>query len=168
MVVDIGTELGNFLGEKRALVDAITREFHAGTPAKAIAREVAAAFSRDQVTQYLAAVSLQDTAREALREGGLDGAVGVSVTGIDPPREAHLTIGADPSEISGDADLPTRIRAALRDFHITLDLRQADRAEHDVVTADLIDKLLLGGEPVRLIKLRPRAPGRSAARRRTG
>ena len=156
MVVDIRTELGNFLGEKRALVDAITREFRAGTPAKAIAREVAAAFSRDQVTQYLAAVALHDAAEKALREAGLDGAVGISVAGIDPPREARLAIGADPSEVPGHADLPTRIRAALRDFQITLDLPQADRAEHDVVTDELIDKLLLDGDQVRLIKLKPR------------
>ena len=156
MAVNIGTELGNFLGEKRALVDAITREFRVGTPAKAIAREVAAAFSRDQVTQYLAAVALQDAARKALREAGLDGAVGVSVTGIDPPREAHLAIGADPSEVPGYADLPSRIRAALRDFHITLDLPQADKAEHDVITDELIDKILLDGERVRLVKLKPR------------
>ena len=156
MVVDIRTELGNFLGEKRALVDAITREFRAGTPAKAIARQVAAAFSRDQVTQYLAAVALQDAARKALREAGLDGAAGVTVTGIDPPREAHLAIGADPSEVPGYADLPARIRAALRDFHITLDLPQAGMAEHDAVTDELIDRLLLDGEQVRLVKLRPR------------
>lgn len=155
-VMDIGTELGNFLGEKRALVAAITREFRAGAPAKAIAREVAAAFSRDQVTQYLAAVALQDAARKALREAGLGGAAGVSVTGIDPPREAHLALGADPSEVPGYPDLPARVRAALRDFHITLDLPQADRAEHDAITDELIDNLLLDGEPVRLIKLKPR------------
>ena len=154
--MDISTELANFLGEKRALVDAITREFRRGAPAKAIAREVAAAFSRDQVTQYLAAVALHDAARKALREAGLDAAGSVSVTGIDPPREAHLAIGADPSEVPAYADLPTRIRVALRDFHITLDLPQADRAEHDAVTDELVDKLLLNGERVRLIKLKPR------------
>jgi hypothetical protein len=165
--MEISTELGNFLGEKRALADAITREFRGGTPAKAIAREVAAAFSRDQVTQYLATVALQDTACKALREAHLDGAVGVSVTGIDAPREARLTIGVDPAEAPDDrgqpggdyAGLPARIRAALRDFHITLDLTQADRAdraERDIVTDELINKILLEGEPVRLIKLKPR------------
>lgn len=156
MVVDIRAELGNFLGEKRALVDAIAGEFRAGTPAKALAREVAAAFSRDQVTQYLAAVALHDAARKALQEAGLYGAAGVSVTGIDPPREARLAIGADPSEVPGYAELPARIRAALREFQITLDLPQADRAEHDAVTGEQIDKLLLAGEQVRLIKLKPR------------
>ncbi|MBT2870139.1 hypothetical protein AB0900_19155 [Streptomyces cellulosae] len=39
--------------------------------------------------------------------------------------------------------------AALRDFHVTLDLPQG---EHDDITDDLIDRLLLDGEPVRLIK----------------
>ncbi|CAM5245062.1 hypothetical protein SCYAM73S_06924 [Streptomyces cyaneofuscatus] len=48
--MDIKTELDNFLGKKRALVDAITREFRSGTPAKAIARTVSPAFSRDQAT----------------------------------------------------------------------------------------------------------------------
>ena len=150
--MDIRTELGNFLGEKRALIDAITREFRAGTPAKAIAREVTSAFSRDQVTQYLAAVALHDTARKALREAGLE-LVDVSVTGIDAPREARLTLAADPAVTDDYEGFASRIRAALRDFHITLDLPQG---EHDEVTDDLIDRHLLDGEPVRLIKLKPR------------
>ncbi|MFI8943145.1 hypothetical protein [Streptomyces syringium] len=150
--MDIKTELDNFLGAKRALVDAITREFRAGKPAKAIARTVVAAFSRDQVTQYLGAVALHDTARKALREAGLE-LVDVRVTGIDAPREAHLAIAADPAETPGYAGLPSRIRAALHDFHITLDL---PRGEHDEITDDLIDGFLLDGEPVRLIKLKPR------------
>ncbi|MFF2618531.1 hypothetical protein [Kitasatospora sp. NPDC058046] len=150
--MDIRTELGNFLGEKRALVDAITREFRAGTPAKAIARAVSPAFSRDQVTQYLAAVALHDTARTALKEAGL-ALVGVRVTGIDAPREALLDIAAEPAETPDYEDLPSRIRSALRDFHITLDL---PAGEHDETTDDLIDSLLLEGEPVRLVKLKPR------------
>jgi hypothetical protein len=151
--MDIRTELDNFLGEKRALVDAITREFRGGTPAKAIARSVGAAFSRDQVTQYLAAIALHDTARKALREAGLELA-DVGVTGIDAPREARLTIAADRAETPDYATLPSRIRAALRDFHVTLDLPQV--GEHDEITDDLIDEFLLDGEPVRLVKLQPR------------
>jgi hypothetical protein len=34
--MDIKTELDNFLGERRNLVEAIAREFRAGTPAKAL------------------------------------------------------------------------------------------------------------------------------------
>ncbi|MEU6355964.1 hypothetical protein ABZ896_42750 [Streptomyces sp. NPDC047072] len=151
--MDIRTELDNFLGEQRALVDAITREFRSGTPAKAIARSVAPAFSRDQVTQYLAAITLHDTARKALKEAGLE-LVDVHVTGIDAPREARLVIAADPAETSDYASLPDRIRAALRDFLITLDLPRT--GEHDEITDDLIDGFLLDGEPVRLVKLKPR------------
>ncbi|MCX5374920.1 hypothetical protein [Streptomyces sp. NBC_00091] len=62
-----------------------------------IARTVAAAFGRDQVTQYLAAITLNDTARKALQEAGLE-LVDVRVTNIDAPREAHLTIAAAPAE----------------------------------------------------------------------
>ncbi|CAM5244829.1 hypothetical protein ACFW6N_06775 [Streptomyces cyaneofuscatus] len=150
--MDIKTELDNFLGKKRALVDAITREFRSGTPAKAIARTVSPAFSRDQVTQYLAAVALHDSARTALKEAGIE-LVEVRVTGIDAPREALLTVAADPAEMPDHEDLPSRIRSALRDFHITLDLPQG---EHDEITDDLIDSFLLEGDAVRLVKLKPR------------
>lgn len=151
--MDIRIELSNFLGEKRALVDAITREFRRGTPAKTIARSVSPAFSRDQVTQYLAAVALHDSARTALKEAGLE-LVDVRVTGIDAPREALLIVAADPTETPNYEDLPSRIRYALRDFHITLDLPQG---EHDEITDDLIDSILLEGDPVRLVKLKPRS-----------
>ncbi|MEU0765139.1 hypothetical protein ABZ351_36410 [Streptomyces microflavus] len=150
--MDIRTELDSFLGAKRALVDAITREFRSGTPAKAIARSVFPAFSRDQVTQYLAAVALLDSARTALQEAGLE-LVEVRVTGIDAPREALLTVAADPAETPDYEDLPSRIRSALRDFHITLDLPQG---EHDEITDDLVDTFLLDGDTVRLVKLKPR------------
>ncbi|MFJ5846407.1 hypothetical protein [Streptomyces sp. NPDC092903] len=46
-----------------------------------------------------------------------------------------------------------QIRDSLRDFHITLDLPQG---EHEDITDDLIDELLLDGEPVRLVKLKAR------------
>ncbi|MFW3470146.1 hypothetical protein ACN24M_01435 [Streptomyces microflavus] len=150
--MDIRTELDSFLGAKRSLVDAITREFRSGTPAKAIARSVSPAFSRDQVTQYLAAVALHDSARTALQEAGLE-LVEVRVTGIDAPREARLTVAADPAETPDYEDLPSRIRSALRDFHITLDLPQG---EHDEITDDLVDTFLLDGDTVRLVKLKPR------------
>jgi hypothetical protein len=153
--MDISTELGSFLGERRALIDAIARELRAGASANAVAREVAPAFSRDQVKEYAAAIALQDTARKALREAGLDGAADVRATGIDPPREAHLNLAAVPSE-PGYASLPGRIRAALRDYHITLALPHTDQAECDEITDGLIDKVLLDGERVRLVKLKPR------------
>lgn len=154
--MDIKTELSNFLGEKHNLVDAITREYRERdyTDAKTIAREVAPAFSRDQVTQYLAAITLQDKARKALKESGLDMVVDAWVTGIDAPREAHLNLAADPAETSDYASLPSRIRAVLRDFHITLDLPQG---EHEEITDELVDEMLLDGAPVRLIKLQARS-----------
>ncbi|MFF9150420.1 hypothetical protein ACF1BN_36815 [Streptomyces sp. NPDC014861] len=153
--MDIRTELDNFLGEKRALIDAITREFRAGTPAKEIARTVAPAFSRDQVTQYLSAIALADKARKALKEANLAFAADVSVTGIDAPREARLIPAADPQETPDYPSLPARIRDALRDFHITLGLLQT--GEHDEDTSDAeIDEFFLDGQPVRLIKLKPR------------
>src|SRR5262245_38219357 len=127
--MDISTELANFLGERRALIGAIARELRAGASANAVAREVAPAFSRDQVKEFAAAITLQDPARKALREAGLDDAADVRVTGIDPPREAHLNLAADPSE-PGYATLPSRIRDALGPFHICLSLTQDNEAEY--------------------------------------
>ncbi|MER8237389.1 hypothetical protein [Streptomyces sp. NPDC094049] len=153
--MDITTELRNFLGAKQALVDAMTRDFRNGTPAREIARSVSAAFSRDQVTQHLAAVTLADTARKALEEAGLSLLADVSVTGIDAPREARVTAAADPDETPDYVALPARIRDALRDFHITLGLLQT--GEHNEDTSDTeIDDYLLDGQSVRLVKLKPR------------
>ncbi|MEV4999388.1 hypothetical protein [Streptomyces niveus] len=153
--MDIRTELDNFLGEKRALVDAMAREFRNGTPAKEIARSAAAAFSRDQVTQYLSAVALHDATRKALHEAGLAFAADVSVTGIDAPREAWLVIAADPEETADFAALPTRVREALRDFHISLGLPQIGEHENDISDVE-IDEFFLDAQPVRLVKLKPR------------
>lgn len=156
--MNIKPEVENFLGGKRALVDAITRKFRSGAPARAVARSIpTAAFSRDQVTQYLAAVALNDKAAKALREAELDSAVDVRATGIDAPREARLNIAADPAETPDYATLPTRIRTALRDFHITLDVTSDfPRGEDDKITDELVDEILLDGEPVQLVKLKPR------------
>ncbi|MEW1699326.1 MULTISPECIES: hypothetical protein [unclassified Streptomyces] len=153
--MDIRIELDNFLHEKQALVDAITREFRAGTPAKEIARMVTPAFSRDQVTQYLSAVALADKARKALEEAGLTFATDVSVSGIDAPREARLIPAADPEMTPDYPSLPARIRNALRDFHITLGLLQTGEHNEDTTDAE-VDGFFLDGQPVRLIKQKPR------------
>ncbi|MFF1378700.1 hypothetical protein [Streptomyces sp. NPDC058308] len=155
--MDIEVELKNYLGEKRALIDAITREFRNGVPAKTIALSVGRAFSRDQVTQYLSAVALHDSARKALQEADLTHAFDVRVTGMDAPREARVQIAADPAETLDYADLPARIRKAFRDFHLTLDItKDYPRGEDDRITDALLDEVLLDGEPVRLVKATPR------------
>ncbi|GGV50611.1 hypothetical protein [Streptomyces spectabilis] len=155
--MDIEVELENYLGEKRALIDAITREFRDGTPAKAIAVRVAGAFSRDQVTQYLSAVALHDSARKALQEADLAHAFDVRVTGIDAPREARIQVAADLAETPDYADLASRARAAFRDFHLTLDVtKDLPRGEDDRITDAFLDEMLLDGEPVRLVKATPR------------
>ncbi len=153
--MDIRTELGNFLGGKRAVVDAMTREFRGGTPAKEIARMVASAFSRDQVTQYLSAVALHDAARKALRESDLAFAADVRVTGIDAPREAVLTLAADPEETPDFPSLLGRIRHALRDFHITIELSKTGAYDDGATDAD-IDRYFFDAQPVRLVRLKPR------------
>lgn len=149
---DITPELENYLGARRALIDTMTRQFRAGVPAMQVWRRVAQAFSRDQVKQFLAAVALHDTARKALANADLGADVEVSWTGIEAPREARLIIAVDPEEITDLPSLPRRIRAALRDSHITLDLPEG---EHDEITDTLIDKLLLDGDPVRLVRAQP-------------
>ncbi|MCX5215710.1 hypothetical protein OG689_41885 [Kitasatospora sp. NBC_00240] len=148
---EIRAERANFLGAKRALVDAITREARSGTSAKEIARQAAPAFGRDQVLQYVAAVALHDVARKALLEAGLDSAVDISVTGMDTPREARLRLYVDPGETADYAQLPERIRAALRDFQITL----APARDGSDPAAEP-DDLLRDGEAARLIPLKPR------------
>jgi hypothetical protein len=152
--MDIKTELDNFLGERRNLVEAIAREFRAGTPAKALARTVAPAFSRDQVTEYLAAVALHDRAKAALKTAGLGQTVDTRVTGISAPREALLVIAADPAETDDYPALAGRIRGALRDALITI----GPRKEHDIdaSTDGELDELLLDGELLCLIPLKPR------------
>lgn len=156
--MDIETELANFLGEKRALVDAITRELRAGTSANAVAREVARAFGRDQVKEFAAALRMHDTAQAALAEAGIDGA-DIRPPGIDPPRETRLNLVADPSE-DGYETLPARIRAALREYHITLGLTRDDENEHGDSSQETVDEILLEGERVRLVPLKPRTPTR--------
>jgi hypothetical protein len=160
--VDVTREVENYLGVKRTLVDAMAREFRAGAGAKALARAVAPAFSRDQVLQYLAAVAVVDAARTGLREAGLDGVVGVWVTGIEPPREARLCLKGDPADGVDPAALPGQVRAALRDFHVTLDLpRDYPGGAGAGVVADAeagaaVDALLADGDAVRLVRLKPR------------
>ena len=148
--------LKTFLGEKQLLLEALTRAHREGTEAKRLARLLAPAFGRDQVQQYLAAIRLHDSARRALSEAGLGAHLDVYVTGIESPREARLCLAADPAETPHHADLPRKIRAALRDFHLTLDVtRDFPRGEDDRITDSFVDEVLLDGEPVRLVKAQP-------------
>ncbi|MEV7156949.1 hypothetical protein AB0N77_20345 [Streptomyces misionensis] len=150
------TELDNFIASRNAVIDTMTREFRSGTSARALANSVTQAFSRDQVVQYLGAVALHDSARNALKRADLDAAVDTRVTGIDAPREARLNIAVDPAEAPDYAALPGRIRAALRDSHLTLALTHGFPAgENSRITDDFIDEVLLDGEPVRIVKATP-------------
>ncbi|WP_435108060.1 hypothetical protein [Nocardiopsis synnemataformans] len=142
-------DLDNYLGARRALVDAITRQLRAGAPAMGIWRSVAPAFSRDQVKEYAAALSAHDRARKALTDAGLQPWVGVHLTGIDAPRQTLLALAADPAETPDVAGLPGRVREALRDYHLTL---AATSGEHE---AAAVDTMLLDSEPVRLVRARP-------------
>ncbi|HEY3502029.1 MAG TPA: hypothetical protein VGN37_04455 [Actinocatenispora sp.] len=92
--------------------------------------------------------------RHSVAEAGLDYAVDVSVTGIDPPRQARLIVSADPSEIPDHPTLARRIRDALRDCHIALALPDNDP---DTASAAQVDERLLDAEPVRLARLLPRS-----------
>lgn len=138
-----------YLGERRALVDALTRASREGIAAAEVARLVAPALGRDRVLEYLAAVTLGDDARTALAEARLDDVLDVSVTGIDTPREARLRLSADPCEITDLERLPRRCRAVLRDFHIAL------APTHDDDPHAGPDDLLRDGRPVRLVRLEP-------------
>jgi hypothetical protein len=149
---NIQLDLDNYLGARRALIDTMTRKFRSGASAMEVWRLVAVAFGRDQVKQYLASVALHDAARKALAKAGLGSSVDVSLTGIDAPREARVIIASDPAETPDYGALPRRVRAALRDFHVTLDLPQG---EHDEVTDKLVDEQFLDGEPIRLVRLKP-------------
>lgn len=153
---ELHTGLDNFIASRNALIDIITREFRNGTSARALANSVTPAFSRDQVVQYLGAIALHDSARSALKRAGLDAAVDTHVTGINAPREANLNIAVDPAETPDYADLPGRIRAALRDSHLTLALTHGfPTKEGPGITDDFIDEVLLDGDPVRIVKAMP-------------
>lgn len=156
--MDIEAELRNFLGERQLLVEAIKREFRSGTSAMEIARAVAPAFGRDQVKQFLANVAIADSARKALAEAGLSAVVDAVVSGIDAPRQAVLAATADPAEVEEFETLPQRVREALRDFHLTLDLPLGEEYEipEDGELGRFVDRLLLDGESVRLVKIKPR------------
>ncbi|MFJ7280713.1 hypothetical protein [Kitasatospora sp. NPDC098663] len=150
--MDIKTELDNFLGEKRALVEAIVRESRRGVSAMEISRHVAPAFGRDVVKEFLASVDRHDRARVALRQAGLDGPVAVRMPSIDKPRAAALSLDMDPLEIPDLASVPARVREALRDIHIALCLPPRDERE---LTPTLTDELLLDGEEFHLAALKP-------------
>ncbi|WP_329046725.1 hypothetical protein [Streptomyces sp. NBC_01422] len=153
---ELRTELDNFTSSKNALIDAITARFRGGASARMLASSVASAFSRDQVMQYLGAVALHDSAHNALARAGLDTAVETRVAGIDSPREASLSIAVDPVETPDYTALPGRVRAALRDSHLTLALtRNFPTGEDPRITDDFIDLVLLDGDPVRIIKATP-------------
>ncbi|WP_043735841.1 hypothetical protein [Nocardia asiatica] len=156
--MDIDTELKNYLGEKRKLIETMTDAFRHGTPANEIARRVAPAFGRDMVKQYLGNVGMADDARDALTRADLASAVGVSVSGIDAPRQVTLAATADPTEIPDYPSLPERLRTALHPYHLTLDLPLGKDHDHPTDATDLdttIDQLLLEGEPVRLVRTKP-------------
>jgi hypothetical protein len=143
--LDLTTEVSNYLGERRLLVGAVEQAAIDGVPSARIEAAVAAAFSRDQVRQYVAAVRLREAARKILKGAGLGGAVGLRVTGIDPPREVRLSLAAGPAD-PGYEDLPGRIREALRNFAaLELIPRHHDGTEH-------VDDLLRDGEEVRLTR----------------
>ncbi|MBD0673897.1 hypothetical protein [Streptomyces sp. CBMA156] len=164
ITADLRSARDNLLGERHILIHAMAHASRHGLSAKEIARLVTPAFGRDQVLQYLAVVALHDAADKALVEAGLDDFVDVSVTGIDAPREARLNLVADPAETPDFATLPGRIRDALRDFLITLDVSQGYPLGEDYpkggderVLAGFVDEVLLDGEPVRLARIEPRA-----------
>ncbi|MET9777669.1 hypothetical protein ABZ023_26000 [Streptomyces sp. NPDC006367] len=147
--MDLDTALNNFLGERELLIRGIAREYRKGTPAQKIAERVQRAFGRDQVLEYLRAIKMQDAARKALAEAGLEWSADVSVFGIDAPREAWIHLAADPAETPDFQHLPGRIRDALAPYHLTL-APPADE-EGDV------DERLFNTERVRLVKVRPRS-----------
>ncbi|MER7805087.1 hypothetical protein ABTX71_32745 [Streptomyces parvulus] len=164
ITADLRAARDNLLGERANLIHMMAMASRHGLSAKEVARLVAPAFGRDQVLQYLAVVTLHDAANKALNEAGLAAFVDVSVTGIDAPREARLNLVADPAETPDFATLPGRVRDALRDFLITLDVAQGyplgedyPKGEDERIISSFVDEVLLDGEPVRLVRIEPRA-----------
>ncbi|WP_420879189.1 hypothetical protein [Rhodococcus sp. (in: high G+C Gram-positive bacteria)] len=154
--MDISTELSNYLAEKSRLVEAATREFRSGTSAAEIARALAPAFSRDMVTSYLSAVARADSACTALTETGLNAVASVHMSGIDAPRESTIVVGADPAEVDDPDRLPHRVREALAPFHLTLALPRGEGPDEGESVDAAVDRLLLEGEPVPIVRAIPR------------
>ncbi|MFI8977187.1 hypothetical protein ACIGO9_30190 [Nocardia asteroides] len=155
--MDIQTEVGNYLRERARLVDAIRREGLAGTPAVEIARGVpTAAFSRDQVKEFIACVLLADTAAKAFAQAGLAGVLTARESGIDAPRHVTATLTVDPQQLRDRPEVARQARDALRDYLLTLELPLGQPDPGPGEREDLIDRLLLDGAAVRLVKLKPR------------
>ncbi|MFI6415294.1 hypothetical protein [Streptomyces sp. NPDC050585] len=150
--MDLETEVNNFLGERKRLIEGIAREYRQGTPAQKIAALVSArrVFSRDQVLEYLRAVKMHDVAHQALADAGLKEVADVSMSGIDTPRAAYINLSADPGQTPDYEDLPRLLRVALAPYLITF-APPVDDEDADV------DEKLLGGESVRLVKMRARS-----------
>ncbi|UUV32335.1 hypothetical protein NQK81_02455 [Amycolatopsis roodepoortensis] len=148
-------EVENFLGARRNVVEAITHDFlEEGCSARAVAAAASPAFGRDQVIEYLAAVALRQSAAKAIAEAGLASVADTGVSGIEAPREALVALSGNAEETADFAALPQRLRQALKEFAITVTVRAG---EHDDITDDLVDSLLLDGEQVRLVKVEPRS-----------
>ena len=161
--MDLEWEMGNFLGARRELVAAMEVAYRAGASASAVAVSVVGAFGRDQVVQYLAALTVADTARLVLAEAGLAGALTVGVRGIEAPRQVVLQLAADQSELDDRARIPARIREAFTGPQLTLGLVSGWEQEDPRVSPE---DLLLDGHPVQVIAVQPRRATRGGSRMR--
>ncbi|MFZ2529761.1 MAG: hypothetical protein WAX14_19235 [Rhodococcus sp. (in: high G+C Gram-positive bacteria)] len=154
--MDIAIELENFHAAKIELVRLMTDEFRRGTSAAEVARALSSAFSRDVVTQYLGTVDRFDRATTALAENDLDGIAGAWYTGIAAPRETRLALSIGPEEVADHEGVPDRIRNALAPFHLTLAPTSEGPAAAGESTGDAVDRLLLDGDAVQIVRATPR------------
>ncbi|MFE4514740.1 hypothetical protein ACFRMQ_11190 [Kitasatospora sp. NPDC056783] len=112
----------NYLGARRALIDAMRADQKGGVSANDIARMAMAAWSRPITLDYLKTWELRDDVQTLIEQAGLKSYVDVAATGAaSGAREVRLIIVCDPVETPPEewAGLPGRIGELLAASEIT-------------------------------------------------
>nr|BEK71531.1 hypothetical protein KPHV_87580 [Kitasatospora purpeofusca] len=116
------TALQNYLGARRALLDAMRADQQAGVSANDLARMVRPAWSRPTTLDYLKVLALRDEVRELLVQAGLKPYIDVTTpAAATEPREVRLLVACDPIETPPEiwTSLPSRIEELLTGAGLT-------------------------------------------------
>ncbi|MFC6094802.1 hypothetical protein [Saccharothrix lopnurensis] len=137
-----------FIDARARLFRAIDFDIRRGVSGNRIADWAASAVSRPIVQSYVAAAKLRADAHGLVKKAGLDGPLGVDITGEigRGSRTVLLVLTADPAEIDQDpGDLVARATAAFNEKNIAIGVPE----EHDSVVSALWEG---DGAPLRRTK----------------
>ena len=108
--------LENYLGARRALLDAMRADRQSGVSANDLARMVHSAWSRPTTLDFLRVLELRDEVRDLLERAGLKSYLDViTPAAATEPREVRLLVACDPLETPHEiwTSLPARIEELL-------------------------------------------------------